>query len=47
MLYNVKPLDPISLSVAAFSLFIVALFGSFLPARAAAHVDPTSAMRQE
>ena len=47
MLYNVSPLDPISLSVSAISLFIVALIGSFLPARAAAHVDPTSAMRQE
>jgi putative ABC transport system permease protein len=47
MLYNVNPLDPISLSVAALSLFIVTLLGSFLPARAAAHVDPTSAMRQE
>jgi ABC-type antimicrobial peptide transport system permease subunit len=47
MLYTVNSFDPISISVPALSLFIVALLGSLLPARAAAHVDPTSAMRQE
>jgi putative ABC transport system permease protein len=47
MLYNVKPGDPISFVVAAISLFLVALLGSYLPARAAARVDPMNAMRQE
>jgi ABC-type antimicrobial peptide transport system permease subunit len=47
MLYNVKPGDPISFAVAALSLFLVALLGSYLPARAAARVDPMNAMRQE
>jgi putative ABC transport system permease protein len=47
MLYSVKPLDPVSLAVAALSLFVVAVLGSYLPARAAAHVDPVSAIRQE
>ena len=47
MLYSVKPLDPISLGIAAVSLLIVALLGSYLPARAAGHVDPASTIRQE
>jgi ABC-type antimicrobial peptide transport system permease subunit len=46
MLYTVNTFDPISLLLAALSLFIAALFGSLLPARAAAHVDPTSAIQQ-
>ncbi len=47
MLYNVNPLDPISFFIAALSLWIAALLASFLPARAAARLDPTNAMRQE
>jgi putative ABC transport system permease protein len=47
MLYGVKPLDPISFGIAALSLFVVALFGSYIPARTAAHVDPASTIRQE
>ncbi|HEY3455666.1 MAG TPA: ABC transporter permease [Bryobacteraceae bacterium] len=47
MLYNVNPLDPVSFFVAALSLWLAALLASFLPARAATQVDPTSAMRQE
>jgi len=46
-LYNVRPDDPISLAVAAGALLIVALTGSYAPARAASRVDPISALRQE
>jgi putative ABC transport system permease protein len=46
-LYNVRPDDPISLAVAAGALLIVALMGSYAPARSASRVDPISALRQE
>lgn len=41
------PLHPISFFVAALSLWIAALLASSLPARAAAQIDPTNALRQE
>lgn len=47
MLYNVRPGDPMSFAAAALLLFVVALLGSYFPARAASRVDPVSAMRQE
>ncbi len=47
MLYNVKPIDPISIGAAACCLLTVAMLGSYLPARAAARLDPMTVIREE
>ena len=47
MLYGVKPGDPWSYAAALAGIVGVALLASWIPARRAASVDPTVALRQE
>ena len=47
MLYQVKPIDPISFAGAALTLALVALLGCYAPARRASHIDPMTALRQD
>jgi len=47
LLFGVSPLDPITYAVVAFTLTVVALLASYLPARRAASIDPTEALRAE
>jgi ABC-type antimicrobial peptide transport system permease subunit len=46
-LFGVAPKDPVTLGATAAVLALVALLASWLPARRAAAVPPTLAMRQE
>jgi ABC-type lipoprotein release transport system permease subunit len=46
-LFGVAPHDPVTLVATATVLALVALLASWLPARRAAAVPPTMAMRQE
>jgi ABC-type antimicrobial peptide transport system permease subunit len=47
MLYGVSTVDPIALGTAAAVLLIVALAANLIPARAAARIDPLTALRME
>jgi predicted permease len=47
MLFGIQPVDPMSFSVAAVVLGVVALVACVLPARRAARVDPLVALRTE
>lgn len=47
LLYGIKPVDPISLMVAAGGLLTIALISSLLPAVRAASVNPIEALREE
>ncbi|MEP6691401.1 MAG: ABC transporter permease [Gemmatimonadaceae bacterium] len=47
MLYEVKPTDPVTFSLVAALLGVVALVASAIPARRATRVDPLSVMRAE
>jgi ABC-type antimicrobial peptide transport system permease subunit len=47
VLFEVSPTDPVVLAVAATSLVVVAGIASWLPARRAAAVDPSLALRAE
>jgi predicted permease len=47
MLFNVDPLDPTVLVLAAVSIFALALLASLVPARRAAAIEPMQALRTE
>ena len=47
LLFQVDPLDPMVLAVAAVSIFALALLASLIPARRAASVEPMQALRME
>ena len=47
LLFDVDPLDPVVLILAALSIFLLALAASVIPARRAASVDPMQALRAE
>ena len=47
LLFNVKPLDPITYAAASIGLLATAWLASYLPSRRAAAVDPVEALRAE
>jgi predicted permease len=47
LLYDLKPYDPRTMLIAALGLSVVALAASLLPARRAARLEPTAALREE
>lgn len=47
MLFQVDPLDPTVLVLAAISIFLLAIAASVIPARRAAQIDPMQALRTE
>jgi putative ABC transport system permease protein len=47
MLYGVSELDGVTFSLASLLLIVVVLVACFAPARYAAHIDPTRALREE
>ena len=47
LLYNLSPMDPLSLASAALLLAVITVFSVWLPARRAARVDPGEALRLE
>jgi ABC-type antimicrobial peptide transport system permease subunit len=47
LLFNVDPLDPTVIVLAALSIFALALVASYIPARRAAAVEPMQALRTE
>jgi putative ABC transport system permease protein len=47
MLFEVDPLDPTVIALAAIAIFLLALAASIVPARRAASVDPMQALRTE
>jgi len=47
MLFDVKPLDPLTFAGAAAIVTVVALVANWLPARRTARVDPLHALRYD
>jgi len=47
LLFEVDPLDPLVIALAAFSILALAVGASYLPARRAASVEPVEALRTE
>jgi len=47
LLFELKPTDPLSLTLAGLLLFTVAMLAAYLPARRATKVDPPVALRYE
>jgi ABC-type lipoprotein release transport system permease subunit len=47
LLFNVNPLDPVVLVLAAAAIFVLALAASIVPARRAASIQPMQALRME
>ena len=47
MLFEVDPVDPAVIVLAAISIFLLAVAASFVPARRAAAIEPMQALRSE
>jgi predicted permease len=47
MLYQVSPLDPVSMAFAIFAMIAVSGFAALIPARRAASIEPMQALRSE
>jgi ABC-type antimicrobial peptide transport system permease subunit len=47
LLFGVTPADPVTFAAAAFTLAVTAAGATYIPARRAARVDPTEALRAE
>jgi putative ABC transport system permease protein len=47
LVYEITPRDPVAFAVALTALPLVALVATWLPARRATRVDPTTALRAE
>ena len=47
MLFGLKPIDPLTLVLAAVGLTIVAIAASAIPAARASGVDPMQVLREE
>jgi len=47
MLVEVKPTDPATFAAIGVLFFLIAAFASWLPARRAAALDPSAALREE
>jgi len=47
MLFGVRPVEPLTFTLAALAMFMVAVLAAYLPARRASRVDPMMALRSE
>jgi ABC-type antimicrobial peptide transport system permease subunit len=47
LLYGLKPWDPAVMAMAALGLSAIAITATLLPARRAARLEPTTALREE
>jgi putative ABC transport system permease protein len=47
MLYGVHPADPTTFAAIVALVLVIALTASYIPARRAARIDPTEALRAE
>jgi ABC-type antimicrobial peptide transport system permease subunit len=47
LLFEVSPLDPTALTLAAASMILIGLLAGYLPANRAARVDPVNVLRDE
>jgi putative ABC transport system permease protein len=47
MLYGVRPADPTTFAAVVGLVVVIALAASYVPARRAARIDPTEALRAE
>jgi len=46
-LYNISPWDPMTFAATSFLVLAVALLASYVPARCAAKIEPTVALRHQ